>query len=96
MGKKVSKITVYFHLYDFLERGRKTPTTENSTGLPGAVSEGEIMARRDQQEAGFFLVGGDDSTVLYPDYDEGYTTHMHILKFIDMYTTKGQFHCIMF
>ena len=41
-------------------------------------------------------MGGDDSTVLYPDYDEGYTTHMHILKFIDMYTTKGQFHCIMF
>lgn len=45
--KRVSKITVYFHLYDFLERGRKTPTTENSTGLPGAVSEGGIMARRD-------------------------------------------------
>lgn len=45
--KRVSKITVYFHLYDFLERGKKTPKIENSTGLPGAVSEGEIMSRRD-------------------------------------------------
>jgi len=28
MGKKVSKITVYFHLYDFLERGKKTQDRE--------------------------------------------------------------------
>lgn len=42
------------------------------------------------------MVGGDDSTVLYPDFHEDYTTHMHTLKFIDMYSTEGQFHCIMF
>jgi len=47
MGKKVSKITVYFHLYDFLERGKKKPKIENSTGLPGVISEGEIVTRRD-------------------------------------------------
>lgn len=77
-------------------KGGKKPKIENSTGLPGVISEGEIVTRRDQQKAGFFLVGGDDSTALYPDFHEDYTTHMHTLKFIDMYTTKGQFHCIMF
>lgn len=62
-------------------KGKKT-VLETSTG----AARGYMWGRScDYKEiaGGWIFLGGSDSTLLYPDYDGDYTTHIHTLKFID-------------